>query len=141
MAIDIKDLRVGSYVKDEDGEICKVTSIITNSTDQERICFPMFLGTVFLSNQTFQSFEYLRPIPITEEILLKLGFIKVKEYFIHEKDKLQMYAHIRLALIQGKCHCSIGDDEFGILLGVYSSVYEIQNLYHSLSKTELILKD
>ena len=74
----------------------------------------------------------VKPIPLTEEILLRCGFEKVRyEKYVHKKlIKLRAYPHVM-------------KDGFGIhLMGSYTlpnikHLHQLQNLYHALTGQEL----
>jgi hypothetical protein len=78
-------------------------------------------------NQDYQ------PIPLTEEWLVKFGFkqIKPNHYWFKGKNLL------RFSLIDNNLHCSIGDDEYGVLYKMIKYVHQLQNLYFALTNEEL----
>lgn len=79
--------------------------------------------------------EELSPIPITEEILLKCGFEKVRyEKYAHNKlNKLRAYPHVM-------------KNGFGAyIMGAYTLpnikyLHQLQNLYFALTGEELNIK-
>lgn len=77
----------------------------------------------------------IEPIPLTEEWLLKFGFSKKenKEYWFKEDSM------IRFALLDNVLHCSIGDDEYGILYNRLKYVHQLQNLFFALTNKELTI--
>lgn len=58
---DIKDLRIGNYIRFKDGSIKKVK------------------GILFVGNDTMCDACSFSPIPLTDELLEKCGFEKIKE--------------------------------------------------------------
>lgn len=71
------------------------------------------------------------PIPITEEDLLECGFEK-KEQRFESKEAL-----LRISYFDSAWHCSIGDDDFGILFRTIKHLHQLQNLYFALTGKEL----
>lgn len=119
------ELRIGNLVLADLHEekeilvesICSINNDVFNSTNGE---IP---------------FSSLKPIPLTEEWLLKFGFEKVRyEKYSHEKlNKLRAYPHVMT-------------NGFGIyLMGSYSfphikHVHQLQNLYFALTGEEVTIK-
>jgi hypothetical protein len=80
--------------------------------------------------------DYYQPIELTEEWLLKFGFKQIKPNHYWFKDKNSL----RFSLIDNNLHCSIGDDEYGVLYKMIKYVHELQNLYYALTNQELIIQ-
>lgn len=74
---------------------------------------------------------YVKPILITEEILLECGFEK-KEQRFESKETL-----LRISYFDSAWHCSIGDDDFGFLFRTIKHLHQLQNLYFALTGKEL----
>lgn len=122
-----KDLRLGNNLQDEIGNIYTVRRLNTEDDDDILVNEKMNLKT--LNYDVFG-------IPLSEDVLLKLGFEKYSaENFKHQKvDKLRAYLQpIR--------------NGYGIYLeGCYSlpnikSVHQLQNLYYALTGEELTFKN
>ncbi len=106
--IQASDLRIGNYVI----TLCgyeKITDVLRDSINTY--------------NHKYLEYELVKPIPLTEEILLKCGFIRLNSnylvkgsYFIHFENNLIM------------CKKS------GVLL---SKLHQLQNLYWCLCGEEL----
>lgn len=79
----------------------------------------------------------LKPIPLTEEWLIKFGFVRKdnNEFkFLHLK-----HASIQLHLIKGKGYWLYKN---GWIIGnPMKYVHQLQNLYFALTSQELVLKD
>ena len=76
---------------------------------------------------------YIKPIPLTEEWLIKLGLIKIKHHWsLNEEDLIRFYLDDKCVL-----HCSIGDDERGTLYRVVRYVHTLQNVCYALEEKEL----
>lgn len=101
----------------------------------------MELGTEYPS--AIVNLNRLKPVPLTEEWLLKFGFDKkswksqgiVIECFYYEKNGIIIYLIARGFEIEVK-H---GDDQFN-LFRVWNYVHQLQNLYFALCGEELELK-
>lgn len=98
------------------------------------------------------NFDYLKPIPLTEEWLLKFGFKLLR------KDEFNDYTQIvygksiipgdedhseKLVIYLPFSRCEIGeynprDDDYSYVLNIdIDYVHQLQNLFYSLTKTEL----
>ena len=96
--------------------------------------------------------EY-KPIPLTEEWLVKLGFEKLKEYDDGENIIIQYGKSIivgddthdeKLVISLPFNHCEIGDyqDDSAYILNItIDYVHQLQNLYFTLTNKELEIKD
>lgn len=88
-----------------------------------------------LSNDGLLLIEKLEPIPLTEDILLKCGFVKstiVEGCFIHNKHE-RLYVSIinPIAIHLG--------NKNGVLVMLYY-LHTLQNLYFALTNEELTIK-
>jgi hypothetical protein len=131
--IQANELRIGNWVN-YCGAIDFVTVINTDDENFE------FINTTSYSNI---SLEDIKPIPLTEEILLKCGFIKDFNQFFSPivlllNDSLEMYADnqdnyslVNLFTIPIYEDC----DTFNLLQIEY--LHQLQNLYFALTGTEL----
>lgn len=109
--IKANELRIGNFVnlQYKDGTI-------------ERIVFDFEMGW---------NMEYINPIPLTEEWLLKFGF-----ECIEFDDKHNQYRYIdRLIVIRDNVFTDYGTSV------KLDSVHTLQNLYFALTNTELKLKN
>ena len=86
--IDINDLRIGNYIRFKDGTIKKVKGIlferdVERDYSDPRVCLFKDLDTyspyVFVGDDTMCDVARFSPIPLTEELLGKCGFEKIKE--------------------------------------------------------------
>ena len=95
-------------------------------------------------------FKELEPIPLTEEWLVRMGFVKRLEYwepFVGDakgawfvRDDL----FITILKVNGKVYRAIATngDEFGYVDGPeLTSVHQLQNLYFALTGEELTIKE
>ena len=112
-----KDLRIGNFVYlfyDE------------NENEQSILKFEFDSGW---------NFDYIKPIPLTEEWLLKFGF---KKGFNDTDMRVQVTKDCSMSIwtCDEKDNCIIGDD----LVLTIQYVHQLQNLYFVLTGEELIIK-
>ena len=127
------ELRIGNLVKDIDGNIFNIK--------QENLC------------DFANGFIVVKPIPLTEEWLVKLGFEKLKEYDDGENIIIQYGKSIivgddthdeKLVISLPFNYCEIGDyqDDSAYILNItIDYVHQLQNLYFTLTNKELEIKD
>ena len=112
----IESLRIGNLVLDEDGDVLPVISLNKQ--------------TVFHPNGIFSDIRTIKPIPITEEWLLKFGFGKNVMYFDLVYVELDEDGFYKLT------------DDNGDLVSTIEikHVHQLQNLYFALTGEELQYK-
>jgi hypothetical protein len=125
--IKASELRTKNYVQTDYEGILEVININSEGFDYIDARKPTFqaLGRFPL--------DCVKPIPLTEEWLLKFGFEKNSYWF--KDDNM-----LRFGLIDNKLHCSIGNDENGFLYNRINYVHQLQNLYFALTGQELEFK-
>jgi hypothetical protein len=105
------ELRIGNYVRDNLGGILRIKGI-----KDESVLF------------------HIKPIPITEDILLKCGF--ERDIDIVYRYYLTYDYSILLAYDIDDNRIRLGDSwDFGNII----FIHELQNLYFALTKTELTI--
>lgn len=112
------ELRIGNYLHTLSQN--KITGVSENKIKAE--------------NKNWYDKDIFRPIPLTEEWLLKFGLVMIKEEdrtiycneSIEVSDKLFVYF-------------SVGKDGRFVGIRIVQYVHELQNLYFSLTAEELIL--
>jgi hypothetical protein len=116
--MEAKELRIGNYVQPFiDG--CETTLVIPND---------------------FKNTTYLRPIPLTEDWLLRFGFEEKdsrKNRFINRADFELEFQGDKVA------YCVWGGEDAPHLtqfFGHCKYVHQLQNLYFALTNEELIIK-
>jgi len=79
----------------------------------------------------FEDTTYLKPIPLTEEWLLKFGFVE------HPLDWYRLKDFSICLKENGRCTvcCSGG------IFHIYAYIHQLQNLHHALTGEELTIKD
>lgn len=123
-----KELRIGNYISDLDGKIIKVEELT--------ICAP-YTTKKRINNLPF---DYYKPIPLTEEILLKCGF-EFNDSSHYQISKPSIFIE-ELRYVY-----NINDFEIILFKGIYYYKYnnnievkylhQLQNLFFSLCGEEL----
>jgi len=146
----VQDLRIGNLVYlynpihwgDFINEVVEVKVISGVMTAKEKEIWKDSFGCLTLvsgKNEFNQFSEYVKPIPITEEWLLKCGFEKklwkVKNSVYFELEKIE--------ILLNDSYYKKGVTYFkSCLLFEFHPkyVHQLQNLYYALTNNELILK-
>ena len=102
------ELRIGNYFEDIDGNHCQVTLLT----------FRQLHGSPTAIN-------LIKPIPLTEEWLLKFGFIKSVVFY--------MKGAMNIEFIDNGCLFGL-DGEYEVFI---QHVHQLQNLYFALTNEEL----
>lgn len=143
------ELRLGNYV---DYNCCcenkitvKVESISKDKLwmiDDTKNYHCTKCGETFYNNLI----DFFYPIPLTEEWLLKFGFVKHFNMFIksYSRNEDNMVSFLGI-FFEEKINSWIGyvgnnNTNFSVAINCYFSVHQIQNLYFSLTGEEMILK-
>jgi hypothetical protein len=130
------ELRIGNFVKDRGGKILRIDWF-----EQDKVCMEMRLEENPVHPLT-EYFNYLRPIPLTPQILFKAGFVnhRQNEYLL----SMQPDFHLSISfIVQGAFPCLIKDAEMSfenaqiIGLNEIKYLHNLQNLVHSLTGEEL----
>ena len=109
-----EDLRIGNYVIDNLGGILKIKGISTDS-----------------------DLSHIKPIPLTEKILLDCGCKKRPEGFVGFKIFAGTYLEINIA--KKRTIIFLEDGSKCVDLKHNGFLHEFQNTIYSLTKTELII--
>lgn len=121
--MDIRDLRIGNWVMYNDQNQTPMPTAIQ-----------IGIQDLVLINENVKDCNY-QPILLTEEILLKCGFEKI--------NHIHGYSFYSLSKSKkNKCHIDIYDNKtlwMGYSVGHCQHLHELQNLFYSLTKTELII--
>lgn len=136
--INPNEIRLGNWVLDDEGSCSKIIGFkpydYSVRCDEDEGCCILFdrLHKGEWTKGWVTENANLHPIPLTEEILLKCGFEKVRyeKYAHNELNKLRAYPHVM-------------KDGFGIyIMGSYTlpnikHLHELQNLFFALTGKEL----
>jgi len=114
------ELRIGNYVN-ADGNHKKVYNLYSNGWD-------------FLHDDIdcrFVEYQNTKPIPLTEDWLLKFGFEKKGSFYrIKNSRFVEVIMHDE----------GIDVTNYSVLLPHIKSVHQLQNLYFALTNEELTIK-
>ena len=121
----LKELRIGNYVE-VNGEISKIEGVIK---------YGIYYAFGYCPNQD----NWIKPIELTEEWLLKFGFEKEDFYFFKQYEWNNW--GMRLNIFDGSWVVFHGFANQFSELTVIKFVNQLQNLYFALTGEELIIKD
>lgn len=131
----IEELRVGNYVKyiSSENDYCEITGVLSDDNGGN-----VYVNAVMPFDATLEDIE---PIPLTEVILIKLGFEHIKECetYVIETSKDTFLVIDK----QEEKGLRITIQEFGdyvVLKEGCSHLHQLQNLYFDLTGEELKLK-
>lgn len=134
--IDIKELRIGNYIKCPNNEIKEVVVIDRTKSHIDEgkllyknlvVCIDKEVGTI---NHWLQK---CNPIPITEEILLSLGFKPIQ---LLSDPSIEVYRIGTFEIRKDRITGGYFYNDVKI-----TSVHQLQNLYFALTGKELELKN
>ena len=108
------ELRVGNYVQDEVGVAYKASAHSIKCLSEREYCF------------------WIHPIPLTEELLVRCGFVKIISTIsgTELKDEYEL-KFVRISHYFGQFHFHSVNIKY---------VHQLQNLYFALVGEELIFK-
>ncbi len=126
MEIKTQDLRLGNLFVDRKGQICKVERIEKK-----------FEECKILSNKALTHLP-VKPIPLTEEVLLSCGFVHQFKSYKQDYFSLNIDELIYLTFDLRKNRITLHSYLLGAIKTFdYNYLHQIQNLYHVLSGEEL----
>lgn len=118
--IKANELRIGNYFIDAKGRLCTVDVV---SADMEETIITVKRGALTTLP--------IKPIPLTEEWLLKFGYSEI-EFSIPKKYR----NHSRVSL-----RCNFDDERLFYDGRQIQYVHQLQNLYFALCGEELTIKE
>lgn len=130
--MDIKELRIGNLIEHQ-GKIVPVYQIDRKSKTSSKI------NDVKFENE--DTSEYFKPIPLTEDWLLRMGFEEV--YDSQFRKKFDLISNPRIGFDFAKVFdysTMAGFRHIGEYLYHVIYVHQLQNLYNSLTGKELSIK-
>ena len=133
------ELRVGNFVFDDDNEIVKVEKIHSkryqqwNEEDDDS-------AVEFTKESDLENLYYskVNPIPVTEEWLLKFGFLRGVDAVYYIKSK-----HMYLKIFEKIGHVLGSVDKYSNCFKISDDIkyiHQLQNLYFALTNQELEIK-
>lgn len=128
--MEANELRIGNYIKDRGGKIWQIDhweyadkvsakSNVMGYFDDEKTLPTM-------SHPLTEYVEFLQPIPLTEDILLKCGFEKMPVDSFIKND-------VELSFCDGRDYAFFCKAPYSKL----NFLHQLQNLYFALTNTEL----
>lgn len=118
-----EELRIGNYVS-IDGKIVQVSSV--SKTTVRNIVSPCE------NFERLTPIEKVEPVQLTEEILIRVGFKRKKGEFSQKTPTLT----VNIRLFNGNAYSHVGS-----ILFIVESLHLLQNLWHTISKQQLTLKE
>lgn len=138
------ELRIGNLVMDRGNKILQIDWF-----ERSKVCQKMEINKLEVHPLT-EDFEYLQPIPLTEEWLLKFGFILIRypkegsdvlttqrelrgtKWFYRSNDKFNIQVECKDYSTVSIGYCVLTKVQF---------VHQLQNLYFALTGEELTIKN
>lgn len=143
-----QDLRIGNIVKLDHFEYGYMYASVTWLNDLGDICLDL-LDERFTEEEYECTFNEIRPIPINEEVLLKIGFSKRRNgsfEYVDNKDELCIEflgKYIRIGYAR-MYHCpeDVTECEYSSEIDLPSPlfVHTLQNIWYLLTGKELEIK-
>ena len=130
--MEIRELRIGNYVSDLDGNILEIKLISSKEVLTKRDSIKRIGGNLLI--------ESINPIPLTEEILLKFGFYFEDGFYCL---RINNTAFMTIILLGSYVNYELSNFRQKIVFsrGEFSGVHQLQNLYFSLKGEELTFKN
>jgi hypothetical protein len=128
--IDARELRIGNLI-DKGGVAFRVLTIDEDGC----MCEPI---NEYDAEDNSWHLSRVEPIPLTEEWLLRLGFTKT-EY--NDGVEMFMFIYFHLELRNNHLYLECEDSHYSRNLKHIKYVHQLQNLYHSLTESELKIKE
>ena len=123
--IKVNELRIGNYILN-DGCVCTIDQLNGKGFT--------YCGLITKQgNQITAHYDLIKPIPLTEELLLKCGWVRS---FIEGLFRIES---VEIEIIKGKFYPSISVGEYHIGKEL-KSLHQLQNLYFALTGEELEIK-
>ena len=136
--IQANELRIGNYVylynpeawQEYINEVCTVVGMDLNITKKEKEIWKSSFGSLVLESKNKKQFnqfsEYAKSIPLTEEWLLKFGFLKYKgDNKVFWLNDFEFKNDLKWIFWRGN------------ILKNIKHVHQLQNLYFALTNKEL----
>lgn len=139
--INVKELRIGSYILADFGKVDGVKQIEVFQINES--------GVIYDEHSNEHCDVFLQPIPLTEEWLLKFRFENMDKYINTIGQRINgKFGLMRCDWSDGECSYNLFRTPNGDLtyfrhgdIPVIEHVHQLQNLFFSLTGTELTIKE
>lgn len=150
--IQAKDLRIGNYIADRGGKKWQIDHWESKDKVSAKSSISEIGGHKFEGHPLTEYVEYLQPIPLTEEILLKCGFEKIPHFNIGNASikHIGRDRHISISSVGTPNEIIALVDQSGEDIANsdviivknydydgYTNLHQLQNLYFALTGEEL----
>lgn len=128
--MEAKELRIGNYVTDRGGKALRIDWF-----EREKVCCERITINGIQLHPLTERFEFCKPIELTEELLLKLGFEKCND--------LDTFYSLDIMNGWTKIYYTPKHNIFEISISYHASavkikyLHQLQNLYFALTGEEL----
>lgn len=134
--IQANELKKGNFVLDRGGKTIRVDWI-----EKYKVCMDLSNDSQFPLQPLTEDFEYLQPIPLTEDILLKCGFEKYStDKSINYKLGAFRFNYVNEGKFKGKRYLTYGNVLSSTSHRAMEYLHSFQNLYFALTQQELEIK-
>jgi hypothetical protein len=129
----ITELRLGNIVKVISSEYCKIDHISYENVKG------MWKSSDGIISSTWTPGKGIEPIPLTEEWLVKLGFVEVSVYHPTPNNRAFERGYIHVKIYNSHDIKRIWYKDI-VIDNDYFFIHQLQNLYFALTGEELIVK-
>jgi hypothetical protein len=116
-----------------------VQTVTVMAIDRNKATFGYFVDSIGF-DRAFDNPDFPKPIPITEEWLIKFGFQKIAHKIdIFEKERIRVWLGSR-----GSCLCYLIEEDTTTahyISNTFEYIHQLQNLYFALTGEELKLHE
>lgn len=143
-----QELRIGNIVEVNHFEYGDMYASVTSINDYGDLCLHL-LDERFTKEEYECTMNEVTPIPITEELLLKIGFKKERDGYLHysdHNDEFSIKFDLGYAFIEYANLCfnpeNVTETNYGSSLEFPNTLHlhTLQNIWHLLTGKELEIK-
>jgi hypothetical protein len=127
------ELRLGNWIADRGGKQWQIDHWETKDKVSAKSTTSTFNGFEFEGHPLTEYVEYLQPIPLTEEILLKCGFEKDEQWDNPFNKRVDVLNGFTIITIDVRANVLLLDD----IEIKFQYLHQLQNLYFTLTNQEL----
>ena len=132
--VEPKELRMGKYLQSLNGHIVQLTKI-----EVQQLC----VQGVSLEETAMSTYDYVKPIVLTAELLERNGFQLVSDGESHSLYYLEQLAsniYFEHSGLHTFSLCIVGDDgQYIDLLRSFKHLHDLQNIFFALTGCELAI--